>query len=91
MEHIMYTEHEPQPIDVWLRFFTGDEVCPIFGTTADDDEAEAFANTYAEEDGNGYRVEWYLNSVGLVKSVSFSSLTAAYSWLTAEGFEDYSS
>ncbi len=72
----MSTIHE-SPIDVWLCI------------PADEEEAEAEANTYVTE--NGYRVEWYLNSVGLVKSVEFSTLADAYDWLEHEGFADYSS
>lgn len=64
-------------IDVWLRIPDGEE------------ESEAEANTYRTE--YGYRVEWYLSSVGLVKGVEFSTLNEAYAWLEAEGFENYTS
>ena len=66
-----------QPIDVWLRTPEGEE------------EAEAEANTYLTE--LGYRVEWYLTAVGLVKSVDFDTLADAYDWLEREGFADFSS
>lgn len=66
-----------QVLDVWLRIPEGEE------------ESEAEANTYKSE--SGYRVEWYLTSVGLVKEVEFLTLKAAYEWLEAEGFENYSS
>jgi hypothetical protein len=64
-----------QAIDVWLRHI------------GDEEEAEAEANTYI--DGEGFRVEWYLNSVGLVTEVWFPTYGAARAWLTAEGFQDF--
>jgi hypothetical protein len=67
---------DTQPIDVWLRIPDGEE------------EAEAEANTYLTDDG--YRVEWYLTAVGLVKSVDFDTLADAYDWLEREGFADFS-
>ena len=68
------------PLDVWLRLRSNDP----------DEIAEAEANTYA--DGDMFRVEWYLNSVGLVKSPPlFATYAEACAWLTSEGFEDYSS
>lgn len=66
------------PLDVWLRF-----------DSPDDEEASAEANVYA--DGNAFRADWYLTAVGLVKSRSFDTYADARSWLTAEGFSDYSS
>lgn len=71
------TVTEQTPLDVWLRFVEDD-----------DEEAEAEANTYEDGEG-GYRVEWYLNSVGLVKSVAFPSYEQAKAWLEAEGFQDF--
>lgn len=65
------------PIDVWLRIPAGEE------------ESEAEANTYMTE--TGYRVDWYLTAVGLVKSVHFDTLADAYDFLEREGFEAYSS
>ena len=67
-----------EPLDVWLKFEDPEE-----------EMASHEANTFKDEDG--YRVEWYLNSVGLVKSVSFSSLADAHAWYEREGFEDFSS
>ena len=64
-------------LDVWLRF-----------DPPDSDESEAEANTYEDD---GFRVEWYLTAVGLVKSRWFCNYEQARAWLTAEGFEDYSS
>lgn len=61
-------------MDVWLRM-VGDEV-------------DAEANTRVNDAGQ-YVVDWYLTSVGLVKSVAFDTLADAYDWLEAEGFEDY--
>lgn len=61
------------PIDVWLRILDGDE--------------EAEANTYMTDDG--YRVEWYLTSVGLVSSADFDTLSDAYDWLEREGFANF--
>ncbi len=66
-------------IDVWLRF----------DDPENDFEAEAEANTYFTE--TGYRVEWYLTAVGLVKRVEFDTLADAYDWLEDEGFVNYSS
>ncbi len=68
---------EQKPLDVWLRIPDGEE------------EAEAEANTF-EWDG-GFNVEWYLNAVGLVKTKWFHTHEAARAWLTAEGFQDFSS
>ncbi len=68
---------DTEPLDVWLRF---------------DDEseyAEAEANTFPDEDG--FRVEWYINTVGQVTSRFFTTREGATAWLEAEGFEDYSS
>lgn len=72
--------HEPNltdPLDVWLRIPDGSE------------ESEAEANTYHTE--TGYRVDWYLTAVGLVKSVPFDTLADAYTWLEREGFTNYTS
>ena len=68
-----------EALDVWLRIPEGEE------------ESEAEANTYAEEDGIGYRVEWYLTAVGLVTEVPFTTLEDAHDFLRREGFEDYTS
>ena len=65
------------PIDVWLRHIGHYE------------EAEAEANTY--NDDGLFRVDWYLTSVGLVKSRTFATYDEACAWLTAEGFQDYTS
>ena len=64
-------------LDVWLRIPDGEE------------ESEAEANTYRTE--TGYRVDWYLTAVGLVKSSHFDTLDAAHEWLRREGFEDFTS
>lgn len=66
-----------EALDVWLRF-----------DGRDDEYAEAEANTYRT--GTGYRVEWYLNAVGLTKSVEFDTLDAAYSWLERNDFQNFS-
>lgn len=73
------TTDQYTPLDVWLRFTPGQD---------NDDLAEAEANTYHNEDGT-FRVEWYHNSVGVVKKQKFSSHEAARAWLTREGFEDF--
>lgn len=67
-----------EALDVWLRF-----------ADDDDEETEAEANTF-DDDGR-YRVEWYLTSVGLVTARTFPTYEAAAAWLTAEGFQDYTS
>ena len=66
-----------EPIDVWLRI------------PDDSEESEAEANTYMTE--TGYRVDWYLTAVGLVKGVEFDTLADAYDWLEREGFANYTS
>lgn len=76
------------PLDVWLRFISDEAAAELGYTPDENDEAEAEANTYRNSDG-AYRVEWYLNAVGLVKTATFSTYEAARDWLTAEGFEDY--
>lgn len=65
------------PIDVWLRF-----------DNDSDEEAVAEANTFKTE--FGFRVDWYLNSVGLVQSVEFTDYDEAVSWLENQGFQDFS-
>lgn len=67
------------PLDVWLRIPDGEE------------ESEAEANTYHDEESDRYVVEWYLTAVGLVKSVWFDTYLESQQWLTEQGFEDYSS
>ena len=64
-----------EALDVWLRIPDGEE------------EAEAEANTYATP--TGYRVDWSLTAVGLVKSVEFDTLGETHAWLEAEGFADF--
>ena len=66
-----------EAIDVWFRFI------------GDEEETEAEANTY--NDGDGYRVEWYLTSVGLVTSRTFATHDEARAWLEQEGFQDFTS
>lgn len=66
-----------EALDVWLRIPKGEE------------ESEAEANTYKTK--AGYRVEWYLTSVGLVTEVHFGTYEEARAWLAQEGFEDYTS
>ena len=69
---------QDEPLDVWLRIPDGEE------------ESEAEANTF--RDDGGYRVEWYLTSVGLVKSVRFfATYDDARAWLERAGFEDFTS
>ena len=66
------------PMDVWLQF-----------DSENDEEARAEANTF-REDGQ-VRIDWYLNSVGLVKSVYFDTYEEATAWYEREGFQDFSS
>jgi hypothetical protein len=73
-------------IDVWLR--VGDDEHDDFDPLPDG-SYPAEANTYPTE--TGYRVDWYLTSVGLVSSVHFDTLADAYDWLEREGFANYSS
>lgn len=74
-----------EPIDVWIRTSNEDDDF----SPGEDGYYNAEANTYLTE--LGYRVDWYLSAVGLVKSVEFDTLADAYDWLEAEGFEDYTS
>jgi hypothetical protein len=67
-----------EPLDVWLRHID------------DEEEAEAEANTFRVDDYR-YRVDWYLNSVGLVTSVEFATYNEARAWLEQEGFQDFTS
>ena len=74
-------------LDVWLRFH---ETPNDADENGDDEPAEAEANTYRTPDG--YRVEWYLNAVGLVKSPPlFDTYAKARAWLTDNGFQDFTS
>ena len=75
------------PIDVWLRTHEDEERSDFDPLPNGSYPAEA--NTYATE--GGYRVEWYLTSVGLVTSVHFDTLPDAYAWLEREGFQDFTS
>ncbi|QUE25393.1 hypothetical protein SEA_FIZZLES_99 [Microbacterium phage Fizzles] len=72
------------PIDVWLRW-NGDGV----DENGDDELADYEANTFRTEDG--FRVDWYLNAVGLVTSVDFATYSAAQEWLTANDYQDFTS
>lgn len=65
-----------ESLDVWLKF-----------DSDVDDEASHEANTYMTE--TGYRIEWYLNAVGLVTGVEFDTLADAYDWYESEGFQDF--
>lgn len=67
-------------LDVWLRI-----------PDTEEDEAEAEANTYANDDGT-YRVEHCSTSVGLISIEGpFLTRTAANAWLALHGYADYSS
>lgn len=73
-------------LDVWLQFETQYD-----DATGDDyEEARAEANTYRNEDGS-YRIEWYLNAVGLVTREYFDTYEEATAWYEREGFQDFSS
>lgn len=72
------------PIDVWLKFD------PALTDGDDDPLATHEANTYRNPDGS-YRVEWYLNAVGLVTVVNFATLADAHTWYERENFQDFSS
>ena len=75
------------PIDVWLQITSmeyDDEPGELY------DEVTAEANTYRNEDGS-YRIEWYLNVVGLVTREYFDTYEEAKAWYEREGFQDFSS
>lgn len=80
----IHAQAENPAIDVWLKFAA--EPDPDDG----DDLATHEANTYRLEDGT-YRIEWYLNAVGLVTGVHFDTLEEAHAWYEREGFSDFSS
>lgn len=71
------------PLDVWLKFDRETDL------SEDDDMATHEANTYKTPDG--FVIEWYLNSVGLVTSEWFCTLEEAHEWYEREGFQDFSS
>lgn len=79
------------PIDVWLAFDHSGEECTDAGNgeCVHCEEASHEANTYLTK--TGYRIEWYLNSVGLVTDVEFDTLSDAYDWYERNGFSDFSS
>ena len=74
-----------KPMDGWLQFET------LYDDATGDgyEEARAEANTF-REDGQ-FRIDWYLNSVGMVKSVYFNTYEEATAWYEREGFQDFSS
>lgn len=63
-------------LDVWLR-----------EENLEEGLYEAEANTLLTE--TGHVVQWYLTSVGLVKSVFFDTLSDAHDWLENEMFVYY--
>ena len=74
------------PLDVWLQSETlYDDV-----TGEPYEETRAEANTYRNEDGS-YRIEWYLNVVGLVTREYFDTYEECTAWYEREGFQDFSS
>ena len=74
---------ENEYIDLWLRHaYENDDFTPD-----EDGYCSAVAKTRLTD--TGYAVEWYLNAVGLVKTVEFDTLADAYDWLEAERFENY--
>lgn len=78
-------------LDVWLKFDHWDNECVNLGDGECDycEYASHEANTF--RDGDGYRIEWYLNAVGLVKRVYVDTLEAAEEWYALNGFQDFSS
>lgn len=81
------TTYTGDPIDVWLRVHEDEERSDF--DPLPDGRYPAEANTYMSY--WGFRVDWYLTSVGLVKSVEFETLADAYDWLQREGFQDFTS
>lgn len=73
------------PIDTWLRLHDDEERSDF--DPLPDGTYPAEANTYLTD--TGYRVDWYLTAVGLVKSREFDTLADAYDWLESEGFANY--
>lgn len=80
-----------ESLDVWFKFDHEDVECIDLGNGECDycEEASHEANTYKTE--TGYRIEWYLNSVGLVTGVEFDTLAEAHAWYEKEEFIDFSS
>jgi hypothetical protein len=68
---------ESDALDVWLRLIDGA------------DESDAEANTFRVD--GGFRVDWSLTDVGLVRSRWFPTYREARAWLRAEGFQDFTS
>lgn len=81
----MVNAREDNALDVWLRF--ADTGYAVDESDDPDDYVEAEANTFP--DGDRFRVDWYLDAVGLVKSVYFDTYNDAVTWLALEGFEDF--
>lgn len=81
---------EDMSLDVWLRIppceHAQNEPC-----TDECEIAEAEANTYITTQ-RLFRVDWSLTAVGLISSPPpFVNYAQACAWLTAQGFDDYSS
>ncbi len=74
-----------KPMDVWLQF----ETLYDDATGEDYKEVRAEANTF-REDGQ-FRIDRYLNAVGLVKSEYFNTYEEVTAWYEREGFQDFSS
>ena len=63
-------------MQIWLKF--DDE---------HDEEASHAANIFT--DGEGARIEWWNEAVGLVSTVNASSVRNAERWLTDRGYIDF--
>lgn len=72
-------------LDVWLKF---DAENSGEGYPADE-EASHEANTFKR--GGKFVVEWYHTAVGQISRKEFDSHAEAQAWLTAEGFQDFTS
>lgn len=53
----------------------------------DDEEASHAANVNRTRDG--FRVEWWNESVGQVTTVDFDTLEEAHAWLETAGYRDF--
>lgn len=86
--YLMADARNVDALDVWLRI-PECEILHQIDPCECDDEAEAEANVFPHE--GRFQVQWYLNSVGLVTAVDFTTHEDAQAWLESEGFQDFSS
>lgn len=87
-----YTNNAPDnAIDVWLAILpceTHESIPENERPECDDcDSADYEANTFLT--ALGYEIQWYHNAVGQVVRVEFETLSDAYDWYEANGYQDF--